>query len=159
MMSEKTGTPVPFLDFDGTVSERDAVDLILENYAAPAWLDIEEAWRKGLTGSRECLRAQMELVRPTPEELNDLLDAIRVNEGLLPLLETCAAYNVPVHIISDGFDRCIGRILARASTPEFAALLRRVQVFSSHLEFAGQGQWRTHFPFFPQTCEHNCATC
>jgi 2-hydroxy-3-keto-5-methylthiopentenyl-1-phosphate phosphatase len=29
-MSEKTDTPILFLDFDGTISERDAVDLILK---------------------------------------------------------------------------------------------------------------------------------
>jgi 2-hydroxy-3-keto-5-methylthiopentenyl-1-phosphate phosphatase len=101
----------------------------------------------------------MDLVRAPPDELNDLLDTIRVDEGLLLLLETGAAHNVPVHIISDGFDRCIQRILARASPPKLATLLRRVRVFSSHLEFAGQARWRTSFPFFPQTCEHNCATC
>lgn len=159
IMSEKTDTPILFLDFDGTVSERDAVDLILENYADPAWLEREEAWRKGFIGSRECLRAQIDLVRAMPDELNDLLDTIRVDEGLLPLLETCATHNVPVHIISDGFDRCIERVLARASPPKLATLLRRVRVFSSHLEFAGQARWRTSFPFFPQTCGHNCATC
>ncbi|PYS76594.1 MAG: phosphatase, partial [Acidobacteria bacterium] len=45
--------PILFLDFDGTISERDAIDAMLEAFAAPEWLAVEEEWQAGRIGSRE----------------------------------------------------------------------------------------------------------
>ncbi|MDX6444728.1 MAG: 2-hydroxy-3-keto-5-methylthiopentenyl-phosphate phosphatase [Blastocatellia bacterium] len=149
--------PILFLDFDGTISSRDAVDVILETYADPKWLIIEDEWRAGRIGSRECLRAQMSLVRATRKQIDALLDEIGIDEGLVTLLEMCAMQDIPAHIVSDGFDYCIRRILSRA-TKRVAALLRGGRVCAAHLESRGH-LWRTEFPFFHQTCGHGCATC
>ena len=157
MTELQTPKAILFLDFDGTITQRDAVDAILEAYADPQWLTLEAEWRAGWRGSRECLRAQMELVRATRKQLDSLLDGIEIDEGLTTLLETCAAHEVPVHIISDGFDYCIRRILLRANK-RVHAFLRGSRICASRLEARGQ-QWRTEFPFFHQTCAHGCATC
>jgi 2-hydroxy-3-keto-5-methylthiopentenyl-1-phosphate phosphatase len=148
---------VLFLDFDGTISRRDAVDAILEAYADRKWLTYEEEWRNGRMGSRDCLYAQVALVRATKTQLDALLDEIEVDDGFNALLEICAAQYVPVHIISDGFDYCIHRILSRAEN-NLAHLMRGVRVCASHL-VPERHYWRTEFPFFHQTCAHGCATC
>jgi 2-hydroxy-3-keto-5-methylthiopentenyl-1-phosphate phosphatase len=150
-------TPILFLDFDGTISRRDAVDAILETYADPKWLTFEADWREGRIGSRDCLRAQMSLVRASRKQIDALLDEIGVDEDLVALLEMCARRQVATHIISDGFDYCIRRILSGASK-RIAALLRGGRVCAGHLESRGR-LWRTDFPFFHQTCGHGCATC
>src|SRR5437588_9690912 len=150
-------TPILFLDFDGTISRRDAVDAILETYADPKWLAFEAEWRAGRIGSRDCLRAQMSLVRASRKQIDALLDEIGIDEGLVPLLQMCAMQDIPVHIVSDGFDYCIRRILSGASR-RVAALLRGGRICASHLESRGH-LWRTEFPFFHQTCGHGCATC
>jgi 2-hydroxy-3-keto-5-methylthiopentenyl-1-phosphate phosphatase len=80
-----------------------------------------------------------------------------VDEGFAPLLEICAARHVPVHIISDGFDYCIHRILSRTGN-DLSYLMRGVRVCASHL-VPERRYWRTEFPFFHQTCAHGCATC
>jgi len=150
-------TPILFLDFDGTISRRDAVDAILETYADPKWLTFEADWRAGRIGSRDCLRAQMSLVRASRKQIDALLDEIGIDEDLVPLLEMCAAQNISAHIISDGFDYCIRRILSGANK-RIAAFLRGGRVCAAHLESRGH-LWRTEFPFFQQTCGHGCATC
>lgn len=149
--------PILFLDFDGTISRRDAVDAILETYADPRWLTFESEWRAGQIGSRDCLRAQLSLVRASRQQIDRLLDEIGIDEELVALLETCVARGVPVHIVSDGFDYCIRRILSHAGK-RVAALLRGSHVCAAHLESRGH-LWRTEFPFFHQTCGHGCATC
>ena len=149
----KTETkPILFLDFDGTVSERDAIDAILERFADEKWQDIEERWKKGAIGSRECLREQVALVTATADEINDLLDEIRLDAGFETLLKTCQQFEIKPHIISDGFDFCIRRILSNSLITE------NLPVFSSHLEFQN-GEWQTAFPYFPENCQHGCATC
>src|SRR2546426_3650837 len=81
-----------FLDFDGTISRRDAVDAILETYADPEWLIFEAEWQAGRMGSRDCLRAQMALVRATRKQIDALLDEIGIDEDLVALLEMCARH-------------------------------------------------------------------
>src|SRR5260221_6992093 len=121
---------VVFLDFDGTITLRDVTDAILELYADPAWLRIEGAWLAGQIGSRECLAAQMALVTATPEQVDRLLDDIGVDPGFAMLLDVCAARGLPVHIISDGFDYCISRILGRPAL-NLLARLTDSQIVSS----------------------------
>lgn len=149
--------PILFLDFDGTISERDAIDAILEAFADPQWLALEEAWQAGRIGSRECLRAQMSLVRATRDAVDALLGSIKVDRGFAALLETCAQHRVPVHIVSDGFDYCIQRIL-RGKGPRIGHALDNVRIFSSRLMPQGD-RWRVEFPYFTEPCEHGCATC
>jgi len=44
-----------FFDFDGTIAPVDTTDLLLERFAAPDWRQIEDDWKAGRIGSRECL--------------------------------------------------------------------------------------------------------
>jgi 2-hydroxy-3-keto-5-methylthiopentenyl-1-phosphate phosphatase len=148
---------VVFLDFDGTVTLRDATDAILEAFADPAWREIEDAWLSGRIGSRECLTRQMALVSATRDQVDQLLDEIGVDPGFAMLLETCAARAVPVHIVSDGFDYCIDRILGRPDLNMLAALTDSL-IVSSRLRPDGR-RWSATFEHPPRPCAHGCATC
>ena len=144
--------PILFLDFDGTISKRDAIDLILERFADESWKIIEEMWKGNAIGSRECLREQVALIDAAPVEINDLLDEIKLDEGFGELLKTCRRSKIETYIISDGFDYCIKRILSRSKAAQ------KLPVFSSHLELKN-GKWQTSFPHFGRFCKHGCATC
>jgi len=157
-INEEHSQPILFIDFDGTITRKDVTDAILEKFADERWLDIEKQWRAGRIGSRDCLLAQMALVRASREELDSLIDSIQVDEGFSLLLEVCARHNIAAHIISDGFDYCIRRILERPQL-QLSNILRSVRVCASHLENDDHGWWRTSFPYFNQTCAHGCATC
>jgi 2-hydroxy-3-keto-5-methylthiopentenyl-1-phosphate phosphatase len=132
-------------------------DVILDAFADPAWLQIEHAWLSGQIGSRECLAAQMALVAASRNEVDHLLDEIDVDPGFAMLLDVCAARGVPVHIVSDGFDYCIGRILNRQDL-NLVARLTDSQILSSTLQPDG-ARWRATFTHPPERCAHGCATC
>lgn len=157
-MHEFAPAPVVFLDFDGTISRADVVDAVLDRFADRAWTTVEEEWRAGRIGSRECLRKQMALVRATPSEIDALVGDIGLDAGFGSLLETCAAHRLRVHVISDGFDYCIERILKTAPAPLQQAIAG-MRVCASHLEPAGASEWRVGFPYFADDCAHGCATC
>jgi 2,3-diketo-5-methylthio-1-phosphopentane phosphatase len=154
-MKKTAQTPILFLDFDGTISRRDVTDVILEQYANGKWQAAETAWRDGRIGSRACLSEQMSLVQATRSQLHALLEAIEIDEGLATLLDLCQTRNVTTHIISDGFDYCIERILARLVNGQRSAIKN---VCASHLNLSRR-PWLTEFPFFRQSCAHGCATC
>jgi 2,3-diketo-5-methylthio-1-phosphopentane phosphatase len=151
-------SPILFLDFDGTISRCDVVDVILEAYADRGWLDVERQWQAGTIGSRDCLRAQIALVRASREQMNALLDRVEVDAGFLSLLEACARQRIAVHIVSDGFDYCIGRILEHCG-PDVRRLLRGTTICASHLEPLSGNRWMADFPFADSLCGHGCATC
>ena len=155
-MPSRVPKPIVFVDFDGTITRRDATDAILETFADPDWLRVEEQWRAGRISSRECLTAQMALVAASKEAIDSLLDDIEIDDGFISLLETCSAHGVPVHIVSDGFDYCIERILSRPSL-NLARYLEDVETVSSHLEPDGT-RWNVAFASF-DSCAHGCATC
>lgn len=157
MPADGVSLPVVFVDFDGTITQRDTTDAILEAFADPRWRDIEAAWTSGAIGSRDCLLRQMALVDASREELDALLDRIAIDDGFVPLLETCAARGVALHIVSDSFDYCIDRILRRPSL-ELSSHLTEVQIVSSHLEPHSR-RWRVGFGSVGSPCDHGCATC
>src|SRR5262245_12488163 len=97
----------------------------------------------------------MALVRAEPHELDALLDTIDVDAGLLPLVETCETHGIPLHIVSDGFDYCIRRILER---PQLSGQVAQGEIVSSGLEWTGT-EWRTIFRHPVLPCAHGCATC
>ncbi|MBS1797411.1 MAG: HAD-IB family phosphatase [Acidobacteria bacterium] len=151
------GMPVMFLDFDGTIAEEDVIDRILGEFADPRWLDVEDRWLRGAIGSRECLRRQFALVRAAPARLDAFLATLRLDEGLPFLLRVCADAGIPVHIVSDGFEYYIRRLLRAAAIPP--ELLEDVRVWANRLEPAGGDRWRTRFPYFAEPCRDGCATC
>lgn len=157
-MSDYTVKPVVFLDFDGTISRVDVVDAILDRYADPAWERIEREWKAGRIGSRACLAGQLALVRASQADLDGLLADVQIDRGFLPLLDACASAGVRSHIISDGFDYCIGRIL-RQVPPSHQEDLAEVSVHASHLEPDAPDRWKTAFRHMDTECEHGCATC
>ena len=149
-------TPTLFLDFDGTITTRDAIDAILETYADPTWLAIEEAWKAGRVGSRECLAAQTALIDARPEQVDALLDAIEVDPAIGQLLAWCRGRRIPVHIVSDGFDYCIRRILDRPSLG-LVPSMDGMRIVSSRLRPEGT-RWHASFGT-DASCVHGCATC
>ncbi len=149
--------PILFIDFDGTISRRDVIDAILEEFADKRWLAVEEEWLTGEIGSRECLQRQFAFVRATPDELNEFLDSLELDEGLAALFNFCQTSGVRAHVISDGFSYYIKRHLARYlhSFP----LLKNISIWANDLIPNGENSWTTDFPYFPQICSDGCATC
>jgi 2-hydroxy-3-keto-5-methylthiopentenyl-1-phosphate phosphatase len=109
----KKNTPVALvLDFDGTLTEVDVVDAILENFAtSKSWMTLEEAWRKGQISSRECLTKQLQTVKVTPDQLDDYLRGISLDKGWPDLRFFLETHHLPHVVLSDGFDILIEKIL------------------------------------------------
>lgn len=151
-------SPILFIDFDGTISKRDVIDQILEEFADDRWLETEEKWTSGEIGSRECLQKQFSFVKATTGELNEFLDALELDEGFAPLLDVCREANLNVHIVSDGFDYYIRRLLGKSSRHR-REQTDGINIWANRLIAHGRDGWRTEFPYFSDVCADGCATC
>lgn len=156
LFTEST-SPLLFLDFDGTISRRDVIDAILEGFADPEWLEIEKEWVAGSIGSRECLCRQFDLVRATQAQLTKLFDSIDLDPGFQPLLGFCSEVGIDVHIVSDGFENYIRRMLEQKVSDQ--KIVRDVSVWANKLVPVSNTRWKLEFPFFTEACHDGCATC
>ncbi len=139
------------LDFDGTVTLKDSVDAILERFAAPAWRDAEEAWKRGEIGSRECLSRQTALIGASPKEIDSLIDEIEIDPGFGEFMRACERLDASVTIVSDGYRRSIERVLARAG--------HDIPVHAGVLEYRGKRRWRLQSPASRPDCVSGGNTC
>lgn len=143
-----------FSDFDGTITQADVTDRILEELADPAWREVEELWVRGLIGSHECLERQMALVNAPRKRLDALIDAIPVDPSFPAFYQFTRQQRIPFYVVSDGFDYVIRRILRRAGVD--GELRNGRHLFASAMRVE-DGRVRVAFP---NSCsEHGCATC
>ncbi len=148
--------PIVFCDFDGTITQIDVTDHVLSQLAHPSWREVEQEWVRGSTGSRECLERQMALVAASRQEFNALVDKIPLDPHFSNFYSFLRERGVPLHVVSDGFDYIIRRVLKRAGVN---GLLRNgTHLFASGLRWDGS-RLELRFPHSTTRCRHGCATC
>ncbi len=140
-----------FVDFDGTIAPVDTTDLLLERFADPAWHKIEDDWKAGRIGSRECLVRQIDLVRATPAALDAFVDSIEIDPHFKSFVGLCREHGHTVSVVSDGLDRTVGAVLARAGID--------LPTFANHLAWLGDDRWKLTFPFARGDCRALSGNC
>jgi 2,3-diketo-5-methylthio-1-phosphopentane phosphatase len=139
------------IDFDGTIVPKDATDRILETFADPAWLAIEADWQAGRIPSRQCLSAQVGLLRVSPADLDSLVSTFDVDPAFPAFVDLCRRRGVKTTIVSDGMDRVVGRVLARAGLD--------VPFKANRLVHTGDDRWTLEFPHMRQACVSGSGNC
>ncbi len=142
-----------FIDFDGTISTDDVVDVILEKHASPEWTAIEKEWAAGKIGSRECLSRQMALVSAGRPQMEKILEQVTIDPFFSEFLKNAVAAEIPVFIVSDGFDFVIKNVLSRKLP---ASVFQKLQIFCNAMDVTADSV-RISFP--AEACEHGCANC
>jgi len=140
-----------FIDFDGTIAPVDTTDLLLERYADPAWTSVEEDWKAGRIGSRECLVRQIDLVRALPEAVDALLAEIEIDPWFEGFVRLCRRHGFATTVVSDGLDRSVETVLRRAGLD--------LPYFANHLEWLGGDRWRLGFPHGREDCKALSGNC
>ncbi len=137
------------IDFDGTVTDADLIDAVLQKFARPEWREVEAMWEQDIIGSRECLERQMSMVDQPLRRLLDYIDGFSIDETFGGFVRFLRRQDVPFAIISDGFQVFIERLLANAG-------LRNVSVLANLL-FEQEGKLTTLFPYEDPACKSaNC---
>lgn len=143
--------PLVLVDFDGTIVQQDATDLILERFALPEWRDVEQDWVAGRIGSRECLARQIDLVRASEADLDRLIDELEIDPEFSTFAALCRDLGYSVVVGSDGLDRVIAAVLGRAGI--------EIPYLSNRLVQTAADRWRVEFPHFHDNCEVASGTC
>jgi len=146
-----------FSDFDETITRRNVTDDILAKFAHPSWLEIQQDWLAGRLSAREVLEKQMPLIHVRPVDLNAFVDSVEIDPFFPEFALRCSQQHDSLHVLSDGFDYWIERILGRALAA-YNGALKKIPVFACGLKCEGT-KVAISFPYFPERCVHGCATC
>jgi len=134
-------------DFDGTVTKGDVGHRIYTQFGDERWEEINKRWRRGEISSKECLIGEYDLIDADEDEVRDFVMQMEIDTGFADLVDTCRRNDIPIAIVSDGFDFYIRAILEKYGFSDISALCNKMWFNDRKVELA--------FPFY----EHGCGKC
>ncbi len=140
-------------DFDGTISVEDVIDSLLDRFGRPGWEVLEQDWRDGRIGSRECMAGQVGLLQMTPAELETHLKGIWIDHAFPSFVRKARDLGVPIRVVSDGLDVAIHQILGRYGLDDLPLAANHLAPASPPL------QWQLTSPFQADGCRSGTCKC
>lgn len=132
-----------FCDFDGTISLRDTVNSLLDKHAIQKWVEIENIWKQGLIGSKECMERQLQCIPSISQsQFDNFIDSMETVLGFEDFMKRVKDANVDFYIVSDGFSTIINKVLAKNNIFDVNVIASEVNLIENKL-----------IPKFPHECE------
>jgi 2,3-diketo-5-methylthio-1-phosphopentane phosphatase len=133
-MINKSADMVIFCDFDGTITQEDCIDKLLNIYADKEWENIEREWKNGLIGSKECIVRQLKCVEKISfEQLEDFIKNIKIDNHFFEFINYIQKNSIEFHIVSDGFGLFIKNILGNNNIFNISAYSNDLELLDSKL--------------------------
>lgn len=139
-------------DFDGTISSVDVIDALLERFGLPGWEKLEDAWRAGKIGSRECMSGQVALLDLDRAELDAYLAGASIDRGFPAFVSEARRLGMSLQVVSDGLDQAIHAILARHGLADLPVAANRLTAVSTR-------RWALASPFQSEGCASGTCKC
>ncbi|MEO6798656.1 MAG: MtnX-like HAD-IB family phosphatase [Rhodanobacter sp.] len=140
-------------DFDGTISVEDVIDSLLDRFGRPGWEVLEQDWRAGRIGSRECMAGQVDLLKMTRAELDEHLAGLWIDHAFPDFVAKARELHVPIRVVSDGLDVAIHQILGRYGLDD-------LPVAANHLAPGVPPKlWQLTSPFQAEGCRSGTCKC
>lgn len=144
--------PIILSDFDGTISDLDVTDTLLQHFGMEGCEELEELWLAGKISSKECMSKQIALMRASLPQLNEVLDTITIDPYFIDLLNYTHRQKIAVKIVSDGLDYAIEYILKKYG-------IKDIPIYANHLLHDFNNGWRLTFPYANKTCVKGSGNC
>lgn len=111
-------------DFDGTITERDTLHLIVEEFGTRGlWATIEPRLRAGEVTLEQAMQEEFATVRATPEQVRELvLRSAGLRAGFPELVSWSRARGHRLIVFSNGFRSVIDAVLERAGLGDLEVL-------------------------------------
>ena len=139
------------VDFDGTIVPGDVTDHVFQSFASPEWLKLEEQWQSGRMNSRDCMGAQVALIRASREDIFRAVNERDIDPAFPEFIRQCEARDIDVTVVSDGFDLAIEATFERYGI--------NLPFYANHLSWLGNNRWKLEFPNRNAACETGSGNC
>jgi 2-hydroxy-3-keto-5-methylthiopentenyl-1-phosphate phosphatase len=139
-----------FIDFDGTITNKDTCEEIIETFCDNRGKEINEKWENKEISTEECARQIFNLFSMTHQDLFCLLDNIRIDPYFPQFVQLCNKKGHNIYIISDGYNLIIQYLLQKNR-------LSNLPFFANNL-IIKEGRCFIKFPYKNEKCG-KCGTC
>ncbi|MGN6377465.1 MAG: HAD-IB family phosphatase, partial [Gaiellales bacterium] len=146
-----TGRWLVVVDFDGTITEHDTLDLMCQRYAPAESAAADAALAAGEITLDECIRREFASIRGDHDTLvAEAVSGSGVRPGFARFVEAARAAGHRVVVVSSGFESVIRPVLASAGVDD-------LEVIANEVEFSPQGT-RVEFRAGPvcELCDERC---
>lgn len=134
-------------DFDGTVTIDDVGSSLIDKYADPKTFIYDRQWKKGLIGSEKAHRIQYSSITAKEDQLEEYILKMEIHPSFFPFVEYLHQREIPLSIVSDGFDFYIKPLLEKYSLT--------IPYYSNHMDPLHKS---FSFPYQDSSC-WRCANC
>lgn len=139
-------------DYDGTLTTRECMEVILQRFVGDAWRPLEQDVRNGRLSHAEALRRQVALVQaPAAEFISALVTAAEPAPGLAGFLATLTSRGGRGAIVSAGFRAAIDAVWRREALPA-------IDIYASRLIPGGPDEGASSCMTFDETFG-DCPRC
>jgi 2,3-diketo-5-methylthio-1-phosphopentane phosphatase len=145
-----------FVDFDGTITQEDIGEAFFLHFGGPSCAEHVHEYRDGRISAAECFRRETAALGAlTLEEVDRFLRAKPLSAGFPEFVRFCRERALEFHIVSDGLDFYIRRILEHHGVEGVSLYANRLE-----LEDLGGGRFRPTivYPYGAEGCDR-CACC
>jgi 2,3-diketo-5-methylthio-1-phosphopentane phosphatase len=101
-----------FVDFDGTITTHDVGNMLFREFGGAACDGVIAEYHEEKISAQECFRREAAAAGSIhPADLNALLDRQTIDPGFTDFVDFCRVRGIEFHIVSDGLDYYIDRVL------------------------------------------------
>ena len=123
---------MPYLivvDFDGTITERDTQDGLLERHAPEAYAEAERGLAEGRLTLRQCMQQEFAPVRGDHDAIvAETVAAARVRPGFREFVEAMEAAGHRLVVVSGGFESVIRPVLEQAGAAHLPVIAHEFRI-------------------------------
>jgi 2-hydroxy-3-keto-5-methylthiopentenyl-1-phosphate phosphatase len=146
-----------FVDFDGTITREDVGNAFFEKFGGDQCRKLVEAFREEKLSAQECFRQEVAAIgKINAAEADAFATSRAFDESFKTFVEFCRLRKMEFHILSDGLDYYIRRILEAQGVSEVPLFANTLAV--SPPDAHGLSRLAIDFPYTDAECTR-CACC
>ena len=142
---------VIFSDFDGTITARDTIDAMYDEFGAENWPAVaKDLYSQGLR-SRQIIKRMLGMLDASHEQIVSLLRTLPIREGFEDFRAFCRREGWELVIMSEGISLSVETVLHERGIDD-------LPYYGNVLERDAEGRWTTSNPHANDEC-HDCGNC
>lgn len=146
-----------FVDFDGTITKRDVGNAFFREFGGTICDEHVSLYRSGSISAAECFRRELAAVGDLNlEAVGEFLRQQKVDATFQEFTAFCRERSIQMHILSDGLDFYIHRILAERGIGPVPVYANRIVL--AEPDARGNARLTIDFPYGDAECTR-CACC
>lgn len=118
-----------FSDFDGTITQLDTLQYLLDRFGAPDWMNIENQVKNGEIFEIEALQAEFDTLNVSWEKaISGILEDIKIDPDFPEFVHCVESMGIPLIVLSGGVEEISKTFLEKYGLERLALRANKLQI-------------------------------